>query len=262
MRAASDDATLSPAQAAAAASGVKALVTVGSPGAERPFLDHQLSELADAGLTDVCLVIGPEHDGIRDHVTSLDLSRVRVEFAVQERPMGTADAVRAARSVVSDDRFVVLNSDNLYPAGAVRRLVELSGCGLAGFEPHALARGGNIPASRISAFALLGLGPAGELVDIVEKPTTEQHARFGAHALVSMNCWLLGPSIFPAIDRIGVSTRGEFELPDAVRVAIAAGERFDVVPITDAAEAGVLDLSGRNDIAAVAARLAAHEVRM
>ncbi|HEV8118010.1 MAG TPA: nucleotidyltransferase family protein, partial [Thermoanaerobaculia bacterium] len=61
MRRPDGTAALDPAQAAAAASGVKAMISFG---AGRPFLDYVLSGLADARIDEACLVIGPEHDEI------------------------------------------------------------------------------------------------------------------------------------------------------------------------------------------------------
>ncbi len=55
-------AAMDAAQAEAADRGVKAMIPIG-----RPFLDYVLSALADAGYTEACLVIGPEHDAIRDY---------------------------------------------------------------------------------------------------------------------------------------------------------------------------------------------------
>ena len=68
MKAADDGAALSADQAAAADTGVKSLVPVSE---DRPFLDYILSALADAGCTEICLVIGPEHDLIRRRYTSM-----------------------------------------------------------------------------------------------------------------------------------------------------------------------------------------------
>ena len=59
-------------------------------------------------------------------------------------------------------------------------------------------------------------------------------------------------AMFDACRRVQPSPRGELELPDAVRIAMRdLGERFRVVPVS----AGVLDLSARGDIPAVAAAL-------
>ena len=103
MRTADDAAALDASQAAAADTGVKAMIPIG-----RPFVDYLVSALADAGFTDVCLVIGPEHDAVRSHFAQAQPSRVRIHYAIQQSPRGTADAVLAAESFAGDESFVVI----------------------------------------------------------------------------------------------------------------------------------------------------------
>lgn len=248
------EAELTPEQAAAAAAGAKAMMPLGS----RPFLDHVLTRLADAGLTDICLVIGPEHDAVREYYDALPLERVRIGYAVQAEPLGTADAVAAAAGFAGQDRFVVVNGDNLYPTDSLRRLVAEPGLATVGFSPEGLVANSNIPADRMAAFALLELDAAGRVADVLEKPSPEAIAALGADRWVSMNCWLLGPRVFEACAAIGVSPRGELELVDAVRWLIAAGERVSLV----ASDEGVWDLSSRADVAGVAKALENGLVRL
>lgn len=241
-------------QAKVASTGVKAMIPIG-----RPFLDYALSALADAGLREVCLVIGPEHDVVRRHYAATSLSRVTVSFAEQAEPLGTADAVLAAEAFAGEERFVVLNSDNYYPAAALARLREAPGSALAGFDRETLVRESNIDAARIAAFAVIGVDGEGRLEDITEKPDPATLERLGPDAPVSMNAWLFTPAIFEACRRTRPSSRDELEITDAVRVAMAdLGEHFDVVPVSE----GVLDLSSRDDIASVQQRLAGVEVAL
>jgi dTDP-glucose pyrophosphorylase len=253
MRTADDAAGLDAQQAAVAASGVKALIDVG-----RPFLDYVISVLADVGVTDICLVIGPEHEALRDYAAATTGDRVTVTTTVQAEPLGTADAVAAARDFVGTDRAVFLNSDNYYPLPALAALVQAPGDALAGFDRAALVAGSNIPAERIAAFALVAQDEAGRLTDIVEKPDPETLARYGEAAPVSMNAWLFTPAIFDACTRIQPSVRGEYEIIDAVRLLVEDGRTVTVVPVA----AGVLDMSSRADVGAVQAALADVEVRL
>ena len=247
MRQSDDTTRLDAAQEAAASTGVKAMIDFG-----RPFLDYVLSSLADAGLEQVCLVIGPEHGAVRDHYTrTAPPRRTRLFFAVQTEPRGTADAVLAAEEFAAGEDFLAINSDNLYPVSVLADLAALSEPGVALFEREALVAGSNIPAERIASFALSSVSMDGYLEAILEKPNAEEAAAFGPDALVSMNCWRFSPGIFPACRRAPLSDRGELEIPMAVREAMAAGERFRVVRC----RAAVLDLSRRADIPAVAERL-------
>ena len=247
---------LAPEQAAVADAGMKGMVPVGG----RPLLDYVLSALADAGFGEACLVIGPEHGAVRDYYTrAADAPRIRVAFAVQERPLGTADAVLAAEAFAGGEPFVVINADNYYPAAALAALREQGAPALAGFDAEGLVRGGNIPPERIARFAVLEVAPDGSLRRIVEKPDQATLRAFGAVPYVSMTCWLFTPEIFDACRGVSPSPREELELPQAVQHLIdARGARFVVVPVL----AQVLDLSSRADIPAVAARLAGAAVRL
>jgi glucose-1-phosphate thymidylyltransferase len=254
MRRADAAAAADPEQSRVADTGLKAMIPF-----RRPFLDYVLSALADAGCADVCLVIGPEHDVVRDYYNRTNPpQRVRVSFAVQQQARGTADAVLSAQAFAGTSPFLVLNADNYYPVDVLRALVSLDGPGLPAFRRSTLIADGNIDPDRIRSYALLTIAADGMLEDIIEKPDPHTFARFGDDVRVSMNCWRFGPSIFEACRRITPSARGELELPEAVRYAVTVmDERLMTFPI----EAAVLDLSNRSDIAEVERRLAHIEAR-
>jgi glucose-1-phosphate thymidylyltransferase len=248
MQRAEGSPAIGAAQSKMADAGLKAMIPF-----RRPFLDYILSALADAGCTAVCLVIGPDHDVVREHYASHPPVRLRMSFAVQQTPLGTADAVLSAEPFACRDPFLVMNGDNYYPASVIRALLALDGPGLPVFRRSTLVRLGNIDPARVAAYAALDIGPDGLLRDIVEKPDPATLARFGEDPFVSMNCWRFDASIFEACRRTPPSPRGEVELPQAVRLAIRSmGQQFQTVPI----EAAVLDLSQRADIVEVERRLA------
>lgn len=255
MRQADAGVALDAEQEAMASQGLKPMVRVG-----RPLLDYILSGLADIGARSVCLVIGPEHVAIREYYRdAVPLSRLTLSFAIQERPLGTADAMLAAESFAAGESVLALNGDNYYPASGLTALAALSRAGLIGFRQSGLLADGSIPAERVRAFALIAADGEGNLTRIVEKPTADQAATFGPDPLVSMNAWLLPPSIYDACRSVTPSSRGELELQDAIRISMDRhGERYQVVESSQA----VLDLSGRSDIPGVTARLRDVTVRL
>jgi dTDP-glucose pyrophosphorylase len=255
MRRADSDAALDGSQAAMADAGIKALIPIG-----RPFLDYVLSAAAEAGYRRVCLVIGPEQEAIRQYYSQeVAAERLTFDFACQQQPKGTADAVAAAESFAGGDPFVVINSDNYYPVESLRRLREHSGCATALFEREAMLTGSNIPEQRINRYAVAKIDARGCLERIIEKPDDATLAALPKPLWLSMNCWRFGPSIFPACRAIKPSPRGELEIPDAVQYAIdALGETFRAVTV----RAPVLDLTNRSDITPVAAILQKTEVRL
>jgi dTDP-glucose pyrophosphorylase len=255
MRSAAATTGLTTEQVAAADAGVKGMIPIG-----RPFLDYLISALADAGIADVCLVIGPEHERVRAYYErEVELTRVRVHFAIQEKPLGTADAVAAAESFANGDHVLALNSDNYYPIHTLRALRELGTAGVAVFERDALVRLGNIDAERIAKFSVVSSDSAGMLTRIIEKPDADTIASLGDEVFVGMNSWSLPPEIYRACHSIAPSVRNELELQDAIQLARdEMGVAFRVLPFHD----GVLDLSSRGDIASVVERLRGTEPRL
>ena len=254
MRQADPGVTLDPEQEARAGQGQKGMISFG-----RPFLDYILSGLADAGFARVCLVIGPEHTAMREYYGGAGRpARLAVEFAVQARPLGTADAILAAERFAGGGSFVSLNADNLYSPGALADLQQLPRAGLIGFRQSGLLRSGDIPVERINRFALIDISDDGTLTRIVEKPDPATAASFGPSPVVSMNLWLLPPTIFDSCRAIEPSARGELEMQDAVLHGMRAfGERYRVL----VRDEGVIDLSSRADIPRVQQRLAGREAR-
>jgi len=250
MRRRDSHADLDVEQASVAGTGVKAMIPIG-----RPFLDYVLSQLADAGYREVCLVIGPEHDAIREHYHRATTQRLRITFALQPQPRGTADAVVAAEGFAGQDRFLVINSDNFYPVEALHALRLIDAAGLAAFAAGVLVEEGNVPASRVAHWPVVRSTADGWLVGLEDRagaaPDPEDY--------VSVNCWMFTPTIFGACRAIPPAASGELELPAAVRHALTViGEGFRVLPL----HSPVLDLTSRADIATVTARLAGVEIRL
>jgi dTDP-glucose pyrophosphorylase len=251
MRKQDGSAHLSAQQSAAADSGMKAMIPI-----KRPFLDYVLSGLADAGYREVCLIIGPEHYEIRDYFkVKAPPQRVRVAFAIQQEPRGSADAMLAAESFAGDDEFLMVNSDNYYPQSALRGLRMLGEPGIALFERRTLIEKSNIPAERVRAYAVCNVTADGYLASITEKPT-DAAGISRDDALISMNIWRFSRDIFEACRAAPLSARGEYELPGAVSESLRTKHaRYKAIRCED----GVLDLSQRSDLESVVRALSAIE---
>jgi len=235
-----------------AARGMKALIPLN----ERPFLDYIVDSLIRAGLRDLCFVIAPDGDAMRQHAARIGRSAgVAVHCAVQQEPRGTADAVLAAEQFAGEDSFVMCNGDNLYPDDALARLAELQDdrCRVVAFDREALVTQGNIGADRVASFAAVTASDDGSLLRIVEKPSDpDQYARDG-RLWVSMNLFRFTPAAFDACRAVKPDPkRGELEVTTAVADMVAAdSSAFGVV----FCEGGVFDLTSRGDIASAEAAL-------
>ncbi len=251
-----DGTALDAAQIAAAAAGSKALMPLAD---SRLFLDYLLSSLADAGVSDVCIVVAANDRAIRLRYSSEAIPRrLTIRFAVQDAPRGTADAVLACESIVGDAPFLVLNADNYYPVDGLRSLVDAGEPATLAFSREGLLRGAVISPDRIARYALLDVDTRGYLTDVIEKPDEMTLAERIA-APISMNVWRFDDEIFRACRDVHQSERGEVELPMAVQLAVRMHHmRVRAIAI----DATVLDLSHRADVSRVAERLRGTRVEL
>jgi NDP-sugar pyrophosphorylase family protein len=134
------------------------------PIANVAFLERQLAWLARHGVDEVVLSLGYLPDAFVDHFPDGRFGDLKLGYAVEDEPLGTAGGIRyAAEHAGIDDRFVVCNGD------------VLTGLDLSAMLRFHDERGGEatIHLCRVedpSAFGVVPTQPDGEVVAFVEKP--------------------------------------------------------------------------------------------
>lgn len=227
-----------------------------------PFLDYSLQNLIQAGFTKICFVVGPWSTCLRHHYSKIAkrLPQLEISFAIQNLPLGTADAVLSAKSFAGSDAFVMMNGDNLYSAHTLRLLRDQKPgiCYCVGFEKEGLLCDGAFNEQRIKQFAVLQIDREWNLVGIHEKPDDLQQYQSCSQELISMNLFKLTPHIFTACERITPHpVRKEYEITSAIQYLIDN----HLVPVkVFSVSDGVLDLTYSHDIPVV--RAALHNLKL
>jgi glucose-1-phosphate thymidylyltransferase len=183
-----------------------------------------------------------------------------VVCATQPEPLGTADAVLAAEAFAASDPFVLANADNIYPDAALQALADLEGpgCWLVAFDRDSLVELGNVAQERARDFAVVTATDDGRLEGIVEKPEDPSRFARDGKLWVSMNLYRFDSVVFDACRAVEPDPeRGELELTAAVG-ALARSEDAEFRVIY--CEGGVLDLTSRADVPAVARALAGRQL--
>ncbi len=140
------------------------------PIVNQPFLERQLTWLGAYGVDDVVLSMGYLPDAFRDHFPDGRFGDLRLHYAVEDEPLGTAGAVRFAAGDEdgdTDEPVVVCNGDVLtdLDLGALLRLHA---------ERSAAA---TITLSYVddpSAFGVVPTAEDGEVQAFVEKPPRDE----------------------------------------------------------------------------------------
>jgi D-glycero-alpha-D-manno-heptose 1-phosphate guanylyltransferase len=81
-----------------------------APVAGRPFVEFLLSQLRRAGCARVLLSVGNLHQVIQDHFGS-SYRGMRLDYVIENAPLGTGGALRAALGQATEEAVLALNGD-------------------------------------------------------------------------------------------------------------------------------------------------------
>lgn len=87
----------------------KVLAEVGG----RPFVTYLLDRLIDDGLSSVTLLTGYKSQMLEERL-GYTYKSMQLGFSVEDKPLGTGGAVRAASRVIACDQLLVLNGDTFF----------------------------------------------------------------------------------------------------------------------------------------------------
>ena len=258
-------ANLSEEEIAQANERSKGLIGVGPNG--RPLLDFLLLNAKKAGYKNIYIIIGEQGDLFKEFYGSKnsnnDFNGLTISFATQYipegriKPFGTADALFQATEQypeLNSQEYTVCNSDNLYSTEALYALRKTSSPNaFISYNRDAL----EFPLERISRFAIAKLSENNQLLDILEKPTTdvlESYKDTEGKLRVSMNAFKFnGALLYPYLKNCPVHPeRDEKELPTVLLNALKEHPETTLgIPFSE----HVPDLTAKEDIAEVKAYL-------
>jgi UDP-N-acetylglucosamine diphosphorylase/glucosamine-1-phosphate N-acetyltransferase len=175
------------------------------PIANKPLIEHLLIAGSLAGITDFVFVVGYRNDQVRDYFLDGGKWGVRIEYSLQRQQRGTADALGEVRNLVGDC-FIVMNGDVLTSREDLAKLASGTGLALAGKEVDNLEGLGAVEVCE------------GKVIRIFEKTASPPSK------LANAGFYRLTPAIFDAIALTPLSSRGEYELTDALQLLINQGE--------------------------------------
>ncbi len=92
----------------------KALIPV----ANAPILDYPIRALLESGIRDIIVVVGYRQEHVLRHLNRMELP---VKVVIQQKQLGTADALKCAGDLIKED-FLVLPGDNYIDGRSIRRV--------------------------------------------------------------------------------------------------------------------------------------------
>jgi UTP--glucose-1-phosphate uridylyltransferase len=209
---------------------------------DKPIIQYGIEEVAASGISNVVLVTGRGKSAIEDYFDSapeleswlerrgkLDqlkklrelTNRVSLASVRQRDPLGLGHAVLMAKSLVGQQSFGVVLSDDVIDADppALRQMMDV----YERLEGPVIAVE-RVPEADVSSYGIVDIDPAEaaprvhRIRDLVEKP-----ARMEAPSnLAIIGRYILTPDIFPALEATSEDRSGEIQLTNGLRRLLAS----------------------------------------
>ncbi len=205
---------------------------------DKPVIQYGVEEAVQSGLDHIIIVTGRGKSSIEDHFDVapelerfLELKgkvalleevrsitrRMSVSYVRQGEPLGLGHAVLVAKTLVGDEPFAVVLSDDVIDATppALKQMTDVFH--RVGGPVIAVER---VPEADVSSYGIVAtdtsvnLGPrVHRIVDLVEKPRRED----APSNMAIIGRYILTPDIFPALEATASDKTGEIQLTNGLR---------------------------------------------
>jgi glucose-1-phosphate thymidylyltransferase len=182
---------------------------------DKPMIYYPVSTLMLAGIRDILIISSPDYlDNYRRLFgTGVELG-LRIDYAVQPRPEGLAQAFLIGADFIAGERSALVLGDNLF-----------FGAGMTGLLARAAdrERGATIFSYEVEnprAYGVVEIDDGGRAVSLEEKPA---HPK-SRHAVTGL--YFYDERVTDLARTLAPSARGELEITDLNRLYLAAGDLF------------------------------------
>jgi len=185
--------------------GAKQLVPI----ANKPVLFYAIEDLVGCGIRDIGIVVGDTREQVMAAVGDGSRWGVSVTYIQQDAPLGIAHAVKVAADFLARRPFVLYLGDNLVLGG------------IASFAECFRSEPSNcqLLLHRVANPQSFGVAEMvdGHVARVVEKPSRPPSD------LAVIGVYMFDERVFPVVEQLRPSARGELEIADAIQHLIDAG---------------------------------------
>jgi glucose-1-phosphate thymidylyltransferase len=169
---------------------------------DKPMIYYPLSVLMLSGIKDILIISNPEYiDLYKNLLGDGDDIGIKIEYMIQEKPRGLADAFLVGEKFIGDDNVCLILGDNIfYGQGFVPKLETASNVDGAVIFGYYV----NNPKD----FGIVEFNSKGEALSLVEKPK-EPKSNYAIPGL-----YFYDNTVVDKAKKIKPSPRGEIEITD------------------------------------------------
>lgn len=163
----------------------------------KPVIEYIIEKLRKNGINDITLVVNYKKEELRNYFKN------SVKYIEQEKPLGTANAVHVAKEFIKGD-FLVVYGD-IFFTDDLSDFVKNEPTLMAVCKVEDTSRFGRVEIED------------DRIVNITEKDGIRRPGTINA------GIFLFNKKIFDAIEETKISSRGEYELTDSIKILIKKG---------------------------------------
>jgi UDP-N-acetylglucosamine diphosphorylase / glucose-1-phosphate thymidylyltransferase / UDP-N-acetylgalactosamine diphosphorylase / glucosamine-1-phosphate N-acetyltransferase / galactosamine-1-phosphate N-acetyltransferase len=186
----------------------------------KPVLQHLVEGLRDAKIRDCLIVVGYRADAVRNFFGDGSRYKVGIQYATQTVQDGTGRVVELACNFVTNRPFILAYGDILVDPANYKRVVDLPD----NVEAFLMVTRGEDVTKGGAVF----LNDEMHLLDLREKPKPGEPTSPWYNA----GLYAFRPSIFDFTAKLKPSSRGEYELTDAIRELAQSRKKVKALELT------------------------------
>lgn len=185
----------------------------------KPILLHIIEGLQAAGIKKFLIVVGYHGDAVRSYFGDGTCFGLQIKYVTQVVQDGTGRVIDLARDFVGQSSFVLGYGDILVDSVNYKLIVDLPD------EVEAIV---SVKQNEdVSKGGAVFVNERMEVTDIREKPAPGEQAS----AWYNAGVYAFRPSIFDWTSKLQPSSRGEYELTDAIRDLAQSGKKIQALEL-------------------------------
>ena len=180
---------------------------------DKPMIYYPLSTLMLAGVREILLISTPEDIGSYERLLG-DGSPVgiSIQYAVQPKPEGLAQAFIIGREFVGDDNVALVLGDNIFYGQSFQAMLQQ-----AAARPQGATVFGYLVKDP-QRYGVVEIGPGGKALSLEEKPSNPK----SSYAVTGL--YFYDNQVLDIAAGIKPSARGELEITDVTRAYLERGQ--------------------------------------
>jgi len=198
---------------------------------DKPVIQYIVEDIVNANIKDILMITSQQKKALEDYFDKnyeledllkkwnktefLDLinrpkNLANYTFIKQTQMLGTGHAVKIAQPRITDDYFIVIFSDCIYPPQMFNQMIEQFNK-----NPQPILACHQVPKEEVYKYGIVSTNDQNQVQDFVEKPTVEE----APWNLIRNWVAILPKEIFQKIDQVKTDSRTwETNLPDAIKL--------------------------------------------